>query len=315
MGTTATSCVRVAATAGRIEIRTSRPGVRFAGPTRVFSSYDDSVMSNGSHRPGRKAYLLITLFALLLVLFPFLFWYYTWFGRKLSDRELDEYFADKSKPRHAQHALVQLSDRLSRRQNVSRWYPAVIRQSSSPSLELRETAAWVMGQDPGYAPFHEALLRLIHDPQPMVRRNAAPALAAFGDAAGRPELLEMLRPYTIHAPGAGKLKYRLKVGDYVNPGTLVGHIDDGEVRSAVPGEVRALDRQEGDTVNPGDPLADLSADPNHVWEALRALYLVGQPPDLEDVQRYTRPVPGMPEKVAQQAAATAEAIEKRASRE
>ena len=38
----------------------------------------------------------------------------------------------------------------------------------------------------------------------------------------------------------------------------------------------------------GDPLADLSADQNHVWEALRALYLVGQPSDLEDVERYVR---------------------------
>jgi biotin carboxyl carrier protein len=269
-------------------------------------------MSNGSHRPGPKAYLLITLFALLLVLLPFLFWYYTWFGRPLSNADLDQYFADKSKPRHAQHALVQLSGRLTRHQNVSRWYPDVIQQSFSPNLELRETAAWLMGQDNTYAPFHEALLRLIHDPEPMVRRNAAPALAAFGDPAARPELLDMLRPYTIRVPVGGKLKYRLKLGDYVNPGTLVAHVGETEVRSAVPGEVRSLDRQDGDAVNPGDPLAELSADPNHVWEALRALYLVGQPADLEDVERYTRPAPGMPEKVVRQAEYTAEAIENRA---
>ena len=49
-------------------------------------------------RPGRKAYLLIAIFALLLVLFPFLFWYNTWFGRKLSDSDIDRYFADRSKP-------------------------------------------------------------------------------------------------------------------------------------------------------------------------------------------------------------------------
>ena len=186
-------------------------------------------MTNGSRqaphdrrRPGRKAYLLITLFALLMVLFPFLFWYYTWFGRKLSDRDLDQYFADKSKPRHAQHALVQVGERLAHRQNVSHWYPDVIEQASSPNLELRETAAWIMGQDRTYAPFHEALLRLLHDPQPLVRRNAALSLALFGDAAGRPELVAMLRPFTIRATAGGKLKYRLKLGDYVNPGTLIG---------------------------------------------------------------------------------------------
>jgi len=248
-----------------------------------------------------------------LVLFPFLFWYYTWFGRRLSARDIDEYFADKSKPRHAQHALVQVSDRLARHENVSRWYPRVVEQASSSNLELRETAAWVMGQDASYAPFHEALLRLNHDREPMVRRNAAPALATFGDVAARPELVEMLKPYTVIAPAAGKLKYRLKLGDYVNPGTMVGHIGDAEVRSAVPGEVRALDRADGDAVNPGDPLVDLGADPNHVWEALRALVLVGQAPDLEAVQRYTRPAPGMPEKVVRQAEETAKAIAARAT--
>jgi biotin carboxyl carrier protein len=269
-------------------------------------------MTTGSNRPGRKAYLLITLFALLLVLFPFLFWYYTWFGRPLSDSDLDQYFADTSKPRHAQHALLQIGERLLRHQNAARWYPNVIQQASSPNLDLRVTAAWIMGQDRAYAPFHEALLRLIHDPQPMVRRNAATALAGFGDDAGRPELVDMLRPYTIPSPAGGKLQYRLKLGDYVNPGTLIAHVGDAEVRSSLPGEVRSLERKDGDVVKAGDPLADLSADPNHVWEALRGLFLVGQPGDLENVQRYARPVPGMPEKVAVQAALTAESIQKRA---
>ncbi|HUB83015.1 MAG TPA: HEAT repeat domain-containing protein [Bryobacteraceae bacterium] len=270
-------------------------------------------MTTGSKRPGKKAYLLITLFALLLVLFPFLFWYYTWFGRPLTARDLDRYFADKSQPRHAQHALVQLSDHLARHENVSRWYPSVVEQASSRNLELRETAAWVMGQDPAYAPFHDALLKLIHDPEPMVRRNAAPALAVFGDPAGRPELDRMLQPSTLPAPLAGKLKYRLKLGDYVNPGTLVGHIGDSEVRADLPGEVRALDHENGDMVKPGDALVELSPDPNHVWEALRALYLIGETPDLEFVERFTRPVPGMPEKVERQAELTAEAIQKRAA--
>jgi biotin carboxyl carrier protein len=265
-----------------------------------------------SHRrPGRKAYLLITLFAFLLVLFPFLFWYQTWFGRKLTDAQLDDYFADHSKPRHAQHALVQLGERLGHHQNVSRWYPQVLEVSSSPSLELRTTAAWIMGQDRNYPPFHEALLRLIHDPQPMVRRNAALALAVFGDPAARPELVRMLRPYTITATAAGPVKYRLKLGDYVNPGTLVAHIGTVEIRSAVPGEVRSLEKKDGATVRAGEPLADLAADKNHVWEALRALNLVGQPADLEDVEHFTRPVPGISDTVVRQASLTAEAIRSR----
>jgi hypothetical protein len=262
-------------------------------------------------RPGKKAYLLICIFALLLVLFPFLFWYSTWFGRKLSDSQIDEYFADAAKPRRAQHALVQIGERLSQHRDVSRWYPNIVREADNPSLELRQTAAWLMGQDRKYAPFHDALLRLIHDPQPMVRRNAALGLAGFGDDAARPELVAMLRPYEIVAPVGGVVKYRLKLGDYVNPGTLVAHIGETEVRSAVPGEVRDLQRRDGTQVAAGEPLADLGADKNHVWEALRALYLVGQKADLEAVERYTRPVPGMPETVVRQATLTAEAIRAR----
>ena len=264
-----------------------------------------------SSRPGRRAYLLISLFALALVLLPFLFWYSTWFGRELSDSDLDAYFADRSKPRHAQHALVQVGERLSHGRNAARWYPQVITQSSSSGLEIRQTAAWIMGQDRTYQPFHEALLRLIHDPQPMVRRNAALSLAAFNDPAARPELVAMLRPYTVAAPAAGVVRYRLKLGDYVNPGTLIAHVGEQEVRSPVPGEVHSLEQKENVSVQPGAPLAVLSADKNHVWEALRALVIVGTKDDLEDAQRYTRPVANMNEAVVRQAQETVKALESR----
>jgi hypothetical protein len=263
------------------------------------------------NRPGRRAYLLIALFALALVMFPFLFWYSTWFGRKLSDSDLDAYFADASKPRHIQHALVQLGERISHARKAARWYPRVIGQTASPNLEIRQTAAWIMGQDRAYPPFHDALLGLIHDPEPMVRRNAALSLAGFGDGAARVELVAMLRPYTVHAAAAGPVRYRLKLGDYVNPGTLLARVGEAEVRSPAPGEVRSLEHKEGDAVAPGDALAELSADKNHVWEALRALYVVGQTEDLEDVRRFTRPVVGLPESVARQAALTVQAIQTR----
>lgn len=264
-----------------------------------------------SRRPGKKSYFVVTALALLLVLLPFLFWYETWFGRKLTDAQLTEYFADVSHPRHAQHALVQLGERLSRGADVSRWYPDVVRESASPSLELRQTAAWIMGQDRRYPPFHAALLRLIHDPEPMVRRNAALALAAFRDPAARPELDAMLAPFTVAAPAAGVVHYRLKPGEYVNPGTFVARIGDSEVRAAVPGEARQLDRPEGAAVRAGDPLVELAPDRNHVWEALRALVLVGEPADLDAIALYTRPVEGMPAILARQAAETAAAIRTR----
>lgn len=264
-----------------------------------------------SGRPGKKAYLVICLLILAAVSLPFLFVYETWFGRKLTDAQIDAYFADREKPRHVQQALVQVEERMDRHENAARWYPRIVEQASSSRLEIRETAAWVMQYDHGYAPFHEALLRLVRDPQPMVRRNAALSLSGFGDQSARTELLAMLRPYTVTAPASGTLKYRLKVGDYVNPGTLIARIGETEVRTEVPGEVRQLNARDGSAVRAGDPLVELSADQKSVWEALRALYLVGGPEDLEDVQRYTRPIPGMPQNIRQQASLTAEAIQSR----
>jgi hypothetical protein len=75
--------------------------------------------------------------------------------------------------------------------------------------------------------------------------------------------------------------------------------------------VRSLETKDGVTVRAGEPLADLSADQNHVWEALRALVLVGTKDDLEDVQRFTRPTSDMSQKVLRQAQETVKAIETR----
>jgi hypothetical protein len=58
-------------------------------------------------------------------------------------------------------------------------------------------------------------------------------------------------------------------------------------------------------------MVDISTDKEHVWEALRALYTVGGDDDVEEVQRYVRGVPGMPEKVRQQATLTLRAIQGR----
>ncbi|HLN01593.1 MAG TPA: hypothetical protein VK335_20060 [Bryobacteraceae bacterium] len=267
-----------------------------------------------SKRPSKRAYLLITGFALLLVLFPFLFWYGTWFGRKLSDAEITEYLNNAAaKPRKAQHALVQIGERLGRGDlHARQWYPQIVALSSNPSLELRQTAAWIMGQDHKYEPFHATLLKLLADPAPMVQRNAALSLTNFGDASGHGELMAMLRPYSITAPAAGRIRYRLKTGEYVNPGTLVGRVGDNEVRSPLPGEVSELSRQDGAVVAPGDTLAELSPDKEHAWEALRGLLRVGQKQDLDDVQRYARGVAGMPDRVRQQAALTLQEIRSRA---
>jgi multidrug efflux pump subunit AcrA (membrane-fusion protein) len=169
-----------------------------------------------------------------------------------------------------------------------------------------------MGQDHTYEPFHDALRKLLSDPSLIVRRNAALSLSNFHDEAALPELRAMLRPSSVRSPAAGVVRFRLKEGEYVNPGTLIARVGDAEVRSQLPGEVRALRVNDGAQVKAGDQIADISADKEHVWEALRALYTIGSRQDLEDVQRYVRGSPGMPEKIQQQASLTLQAINNRA---
>ena len=94
----------------------------------------------------------------LIVLMPFLFWWNTWFGRHLSDQQLTEYLHDDKKPRHIQHALVQMGERMgapdrthseksASNADVQRWYPDLVRLANDPVEEVRNTDAWVMGLD------------------------------------------------------------------------------------------------------------------------------------------------------------------------
>src|SRR6202048_3015268 len=76
--------------------------------------------------------------AWLIVLMPFLFWWNTWFGRQLPDKQISEYLQDEKHPRHIQHALVQLGERMGRHNSgVTRWYPEMVRLALHPVEEVR----------------------------------------------------------------------------------------------------------------------------------------------------------------------------------
>src|ERR1700688_4204398 len=141
-------------------------------------------------RPGmsRAQKLLFFLTAWLICLMPFLFWWNTWFGRKLSDQQVTEYLHDTKKPRHIQQALVQIGERIMRQDPTAKqWYADLVRLAADPVEEVRNTDAWVMGQDAS-AGFHDILLKMLADPSQMVRGNAALSLVRFGDATGRPQI-------------------------------------------------------------------------------------------------------------------------------
>ncbi len=266
---------------------------------------------------NRRSFLYLALVAVLFVVVPFLTWYGTWFGRPLSDREIDLYLEDSKKPRKIQHALWQLALRIQRGDATARrWYPRVCELASSPVPELRTNVAWALGQDNRSEEFHRALVPLLQDPEPLVRRNAALSLVRFRDPSGKPELLAMLQPFTVRAPRAGTLAFRLKEDEAVGRGTLLARISTGatepvEVRSPLPGRFQGRLAKDGARVAEGDPLLLLAPAGEQVWEALRALYLVGAAEDLPEVERFARGVPGMPERVQQQARLTVQAIRSR----
>lgn len=256
---------------------------------------------NGNH-PGVRAVEVrrrtpgsgpILILAGLFVAATFLAWYFTWFGRELSDADLSKYLADEKNPRHVQHALLQIQQRMERGDTAARtWYPQLIALSGSQETEFRLTVAWLMGFDNSSPQFHDALLKLLQDSEPIVRRNAALALVRFNDVSGREQILSILKPYAVRAPASGVIASSLQEGATVARTTLLARIDqpDGkivEVRSPLPGRIQKLFKANGAQVAQGDELLSLNSDENSVWEALRGLSLVGTAEDLPVVQSYS----------------------------
>ena len=266
---------------------------------------------------GRWA-LGIVVLTLSFVVMPFLFWNATWFGRPITDAQIAKALADRSHPREIQHVLSQFETRIERGDtSVRKWYPQMFALSKDPIDEIRVTDAWVMGQDNTAPEFHQALLPMLNDPNPMVQRNAALSLVRFQDDSGHAQIVSMLQPYLMSAPQAGVLATRLKPGDIVNPGTLVAHIEAGgkssEVRAKVPGTVDHWLVKDGATVSAGQTILALAPNESMAWEALRALFLIGRPEDLPYVNAFVRGSDGMSPQVAVQAQATARAIHDRAN--
>ncbi|HEX8473777.1 MAG TPA: HEAT repeat domain-containing protein [Pyrinomonadaceae bacterium] len=264
----------------------------------------------------------LALVAALFIIMPFLAWYGTWFGRALSDDDIEKYLRDE-KPRHVQHALSQVSERMAKGDaSARRWYPQIVALTTHQVPDLRMTAAWVMGGDNKSEEFHAALAALLNDAEPIVRRNAALALVRFGDSRGRPELRAMLRPFTVTSNVGGTALTVLTEGTPVKRESMLAkyRTNDArrptdELRSPLPGKIEKALLREGDTFQAGRELFVLAPDGASVWEALRALYLVGETEDLSDVERYATGVEGMSEEIKRQAALTVEAIKRRASQE
>jgi hypothetical protein len=298
-----------------------------AGVEVPFDVSAEKPASSPHHKMSPRNRALFFVTAWLIVLMPFLFWWNTWFGRRLPDKQITQYLQDEKRPRHIQHALIQLGERMGRRdQEVARWYPELIRLASHPVEEVRNTDAWVMGQDASAPGFHGALLKMLRDSSPMVRGNAALSLVRFGDASGRSQIVALLQPAKVTAPSAGRVTDTDKVGTAIHQGGLIAKLQADssavasqngeqsiELRSPISGRIRTLSVAPGNNVAAGAEVATIAPGDEQVWEALRALYLIGRPDDLSAIRPYQRELPEISGRVRQQAVLTEKSIRERAS--
>jgi len=96
---------------------------------------------------------------------------------------------------------------------------------------------------------------------------------------------------------------------------LLGRIEetDGkivEIRSPLQGRINKILKPNGAQVSTGDEVMNLNSDEASVFQALRALAIIGKKEDLPQIQSYTS---SASDRVKEQAQLTIKAIEQRAN--
>lgn len=263
--------------------------------------------------------LIVVIF--LFILIPFLSWYGSWFGRPLSDEKIQEYLTDKEKARNVQHALSYIGNKIIEGdKSMERWYPLIIASAQNDAPQVRQIAAWTMGQDNRSEAFHQALLELLKDPNSGVRHNAAIQLVRFNDASGRPELVSMLQSQSLRAEAEGEIELLIsEEGRAVAENNPLARIkkSDGqivEIRSPQDARIQTVTVTNKATVKPGDEVMRIAPSVEQAFESLKALFIVGQMEDIPAIQPYTGQMTGMSDAVRQQALNTLEAIRARNGR-
>ena len=106
-----------------------------------------------------------------------------------------------------------------------------------------------------------------------------------------------------------------KAGTAIHQGGVIAKLQEAqqttEIRSPITGRLRSISVQTGQTVAAGSEIAIIDPGTEQVWEALRALYLIGQAEDLPTITAYERDLPEIPDRIRQQALLTDRAIRDR----
>ncbi|HNO79710.1 MAG TPA: hypothetical protein PKN33_16810 [Phycisphaerae bacterium] len=266
------------------------------------------------------SFLMVAILVFASLALPVFFWKGTWFGTRLTDAQIREYLTDADNPRKTQHALERITERIQANDpEVASFYPLIPPLASNDRHEIRMMAAWVMGWDNTGEGFQEALVTLVRDPVELVQRNAALSLSKFDDDRCKPVLLSMLEPYEVKSPRDGTVSRLLQKGQPVRASMEIGYIESsdasfGKILSPVDGAVKNVAAANGSQVSKGDAIYSISPAQQDMWEALRALLIVGDPEDIEAIQTNTDRYATTPQ-ITEQAKETVKAIEKRATQQ
>ncbi|MFQ5506648.1 MAG: HEAT repeat domain-containing protein [Planctomycetota bacterium] len=255
--------------------------------------------------------IILVPVVLAVVLLPCLFLYSTCYARKLSDDEIERrLLAAESAElptsagrkergevlRHAQHALEQVSKRLEAGQDISRFRPAILALTRHEEAVMRRTVVWLMGWDRQNPEFQQAFKRMLGDPDPQVRYNAALRLSAVregGMTLARPVLHAALRPLEVRVTSSGRIREALSVGDKVLEGAALARLETSEggiVSVAAPLSGRLSGRRAGPGawLARGDVLCSLLPNSAQVREVMKALYYFGDLADLDAIRPLAR---------------------------
>jgi hypothetical protein len=157
---------------------------------------------------------------------------------------------------------------------------------------------------------------MLQDPSPIVRGNSALSLVRFGDASGHQQIVSLLQPAQITAPSGGRIIDADRPGTAIHQGGLIAKLAPAgssqpiEIRSPIAGRIRSV-VQTGANPAAGTVIAVVDPGTDQVWEALRALYIIGQIDDLAAIRPYQRDLPDISNDVRQQAVETEKAIQSR----
>jgi len=290
-------------------------------------------LSPSRRRRGPRVIVLVPVLAACVIV-PYLFWQGTWFGRGLSDEEITSRLEavrspdlpgartpDVSKLRGAQHALEQISHRIRARDASSKrepgdpeaFYPHVLALVDHPETVIRQSVAWLMGEDRTEKRFQAPLVAFLEDPDPNVRRNAALGLWRRNDRAALPVLRAMLRPYEVKSDKAGKLLAILRSDAPIRDANEIARIElEGGavhfVRAPLSGRVVEVRLRRGSWVREGQTLCSIRPSKQTVRYALVALATMGEPADLPLVEPYVEPREDYDRMVREQATRTRAAI-------